>query len=113
LLSKKERSEKGLVEIEWDKKRSPNIRDYILFKDAKGMTEINYNENNKKIFKIKQKNDTEFYIGNTFNYSDCKSGGYIEETVLPKEISYEKFSNNLEEPFSNRDYVNYKKNLFF
>lgn len=112
-IKKIERSEKGLVEIEWDKKRSPNIRDYILFKDVKGMTEINYNENNKKIFKIEQKNDTEFYIGNKLNYSDYKSGGYIEETVLPKEISYENFSNNLEGPFSNGDYVNHKKKFIF
>jgi ubiquitin-activating enzyme E1 len=42
-----ERSEQGLVEIEWNKQKSPNIRNYVIFKDIKGMTEINYNDNNK------------------------------------------------------------------
>ena len=112
-IKKIEKSENGLVEIEWNKKRSPNIRNYVLFKEIKGMTEINYNERNKKIFKIEPKSDTEFYIGNTLNYHDYISGGYIEETVPPKDISYESFLNNLEEPFSNDDYVNHKKKFIF
>ena len=109
-----EKSEKGLVEIEWNKESNPNINDYILFKEVEGMTEINYNENNQKVFKIELKSKNEFYIGNTLNYSEYKSGGYIEETVLPKTVSYESFEKKLEEPFSNKiDYVNHKKKFIF
>lgn len=113
-IKKIERNENGLVEIEWDKKRSPNIRSYVLFKEVEGMTEINYNENNKKIFKIKPKSNKEFYIGNTLEYSEYKRGGYIEETILPKTISYASFENQLDEPFSDEnDYINHKKKFIF
>jgi hypothetical protein len=108
-----EKSKNGLIEIEWNKKWSPNIRNYAIFKEIKGMTEINCNEMNKKIFKIEPKSDTEFYIGNTLNYHDYISGRYIEETVPPKDISYESFLHNLEKPFSNDDYVNHKKKFIF
>ena len=109
-----EKSEKGLVEIQWDKEYNPDISEYILFRDVEGMTEINYNENNKTIFKIKSKDATSFYIGNTMNYSDYKEGGYIEETVLPRTVSYNSFMEKLEEPFTNIDnYVNPQKKFIF
>ena len=113
-IKKIERSEKGLVEIEWDKKRNPYIKDYVIFKDVEGMTEINYNKENKKVFKIEPKSDIEFYIGNTLNYSEYKSGGYIEETVTPKKVSYESSIKKWEEPFINElDYVNHRKKFIF
>ena len=109
-----EKSEDGLVEIEWNNNRNPYIKDYILFKDVEGMTEINYCENNKKVFKIKPRDISSFYIGNTKNYSEYKSGGYIEETVIPKKVSYGSFLTKLEEPFINEDYyVNSKKKFVF
>lgn len=109
-----EKSENGLIEIQWDKDYNPDIKEYILFRDVQGMTEINYNENNKKIFKIKIKDNTSFYIGNTMNFSDYKEGGYIEETILPKKVSYQSFMEKLEEPFTNLDiYVNPQKKFIF
>ena len=86
-----EKSENALVEVEWNNERNPNIKEYILFRNVEGMTEINYNENNRKVFKIKPKTPTSFYIGNTLNFSEYKSGGYIEETILPKKVSYKSF----------------------
>ena len=113
-IKKIERSEKGLVEIEWNKQKSPNIKKYIIFKEVEGMTEINYSENNKRVFEIEPKSDKEFYIGNTLNFSDYKSGGYIEETFLPKKVSYESFENKLEEPFTDKNvYLNHKKKFIF
>ena len=109
-----EKSENGLVEIQWDKEYNPDIKEFVLFRDVEGMTEINYNENNKKIFKIKSKDYTSFYIGNTLNFSNYKEGGYIEETILPKKISYQSFLEKLEEPFTNLDiYVNPQKKFIF
>jgi ubiquitin-activating enzyme E1 len=112
-IKKIERSEEGLVEIEWNKKTYPKISEYIYFKDVEGMNEINYNEENKKIFKIKPKSKNEFYIGNTLNFSEYKSGGYIEETVLPETIFYESFINKLDNPFDENDFVNHKKKFIF
>jgi hypothetical protein len=66
------KSKEGLIEIEieLENERNPYIKDYLLFKDVKVMTKINYNENNKKIFKIKSKNTNSFYIGDTSNFSE-------------------------------------------
>ena len=109
-----EKSENGLVEIQWEKEYNPDIKEYIIFREVEGMTEINYNENNRKIFKIKSRDATSFYIGSTKNYSDYKEGGYIEETVLPKKVSYRSFKEMLEEPFTNADiYINPQKKFIF
>ena len=109
-----EKSEKGLVEIEMNDKKDSNLKEYILFKDVEGMTEINYSEEKKNIFKIEPKDLNSFYIGNTLSYSDYKSGGYIEETVKPKSMRYENFSKSLENPFDNDyDYMNYQKKFIF
>ena len=109
------KSENTLVEIQWDNnEKNPNIQQYVLFREVEGMTEINYNENNKKIFKIERNTPTSFYIGNTMNYNDYKSGGYIEETIIPKKVSYDNFTEKLEEPFTDSDYyVNSKKKFIF
>ena len=113
-IKKIEKSREGLVEIEWNNERNPYIKDYILFKEVEGMTEINYNEKNKKIFKIKPKDKSSFYIGNTTNFSEYISGGYIEETAIPKKVSYDNFIKTFEEPFINEDYyVNSKKKFIF
>ena len=78
------------------------------------MTEINYSEENKKTFKIEQKDGNNFFIRNNLNYSDYKSGGYIEEIIKPKNMRYESFEKTLENPFNNDyDYVNHQKKFIF
>ena len=109
-----EKSEKGLVEIEWNKDKNPFIKDYVLFKDVEGMEEINYTEEKKQVFKIERKDANSFYIGNTLNYSEYKSGGYIEETVLPKNMSYQSFAKTFEDPFTDEyEDVNHRKKFIF
>jgi ubiquitin-activating enzyme E1 len=108
------KSKDGLVEIQWNGKGKPNIQDYILFKDVEGMTELNYDENKKNIFKIKSKDETSFYIGDTTNFGDYISGGYIEETTLPKNMNYKSFEEILNEPFGDENnYKNHKKKFIF
>ena len=110
-----EKSEKGLVEIEWpDEKKNPKLRKYIIFKDVEGMNEINYTDENKRIFKVEHKSETEFYIGNTLDFGEYKSGGYIEEISEPLKMKYESFEKKLEDPFNlNSDEVNHKKKFIF
>ena len=109
-----EKSEKGLVTIEWNKEQNPFIKKYIIFKNVEGMNEINSTEDNPKVFEIEPKDSTSFYIGNTMNYSEYKSGGYIEETTLPKVVNYDSFINKLKEPFLNENYyINPKKKFIF
>jgi len=109
-----ENSEKGLVIIDSNIKND-TLQDYVLFKEVEGMTEINYSDNNKKIFKIEQKDKNSFYIGNTLNYGRYKSGGYIEETSKPKIIHHQNFEEKLKDPFPNNsdDYINSKKKFIF
>jgi ubiquitin-activating enzyme E1 len=109
-----EKSEEGLVEILWNGKGNPYIQEYILFRDVEGMTEINYDENKKNIFKIKSKDPTSFYIGNTTNFSKYISGGYIEETALPKIMNYHSFQEILNEPFvEDNNNINHKKKFVY
>ena len=114
-IKKIERSEKGLVEIDWpNDKKITKLRNYIIFKDVEGMSEINYSDNNKKVFKIEPKKENEFFIGNTLNFSEYKSGGYIEEIPEPVKMNYESFEKQLNEPFySEYDQVNHKKKFIF
>ena len=111
-----ENSIKGLVEIQSNNMNN-TIQDYILFKDVEGMTEINYSETSKKIFKIEPKDNNSFYIGNTLNYGKYKSGGYIEETALPQIVNHKAFGETLNEPFTNNNdnnnYTNSKKKFIF
>jgi hypothetical protein len=41
---------------------------------------------NKKVFKIKPKDISSFYIGNTINFSEYKSGEYIEKQQYQKKL---------------------------
>ena len=109
-----QKSKEGLVEIQWNGKRNPYIQEYILFKNVEGMTELNYDENKKNIYKITSKDEKSFYIGDTSNFSEYTSGGYIEETTNPKIMKYNTFEETLIEPFSgDNHYKNGKKKFIF
>ena len=109
-----EKSPEGLVQVQWNGQRNPHIQEYILFKDVEGMTELNYDEKRKNIYRIKSKDKASFYIGDTSKFNDYISGGYIEETVSPKKMNYKNFQESLCEPFAGDDhYKNYKKKFIF
>lgn len=109
-----EKSKNGLVEIQWNGNGNPNVQEYIVFKDVEGMIELNYDENKKNIFKIKPKDETSFYIGDTSNFNEYISGGYIEETALPQIMNYKPFQETLNEPFTDiNSYKNHKKKFIF
>ena len=109
-----EKSKEGLVTIEWNEKKNTNIQEYIIFKDVEGMTELNYEETKKNIFKIKSKDNTSFYIGDTSNFTEYTTGGYIEETALPQTMHYKSFQETLNEPFDDiNSYKNHKKKFIF
>ena len=78
------------------------------------MNEINYNDENKRIFKIDHKSENEFYIGNTLNFGEYKYGGYIEEVSEPLNMKYESFEEKLGDPFKlNADEINHRKKFIF
>ena len=113
-LKKIEKSKEGLVEIQWTGKGNPNIQEYIKFKEVEGMTELNYDEKKKNIYKIKSKDETSFYIGDTSNFSEYITGGYIEETTSEQEMTYQCFQDTLDEPFiDDNSYKNHKKKFIF
>ena len=109
-----EKSKDGLVSIQWNEKGNPNVQEYILFKDVEGMIELNYDEKKKNIYKITPKDNTSFYIGDTSNFSEYTTGGYIEETALPQIMNYKSFEETLDEPFTDiNSYKNHKKKFIF
>ena len=109
-----QKSKEGRVEIQYNGERNPYIQEYILFKDVEGMTELNYDENKKNIYKIKSIDERTFTIGDTSNNGEYISGGYIEETTRPKKMEYKSFKETLNEPFiGDNHYKNYKKKFIF
>ena len=109
-----EKSKEGLVTIEWNENKKPNIQEYIIFKDVEGMIELNYEEKKNNIFKINSKDETSFYIGDTSNFTEYTTGGYIEETALPQTMYYKSFQETLNEPFDDiNSYKNHKKKFIF
>ena len=57
---------------------------YVLFKDVKGMTELN-----GKIIKLNSCEEADcFYIGDTSNYSEYEKGGIIQEIKMPYKKSF-------------------------
>ena len=109
-----QKSKEGLVEIQWNGKRNPYIQEYIIFKDIEGMTELNYDEKKNNIYHITSKDEKSFYIGDTSNFNEYITGGYIEETAAPKKMSYKSFQETLNEPFLGENhYKNHKKKLIF
>lgn len=112
-----EKSEEGLVEIQWEKNEDPFIEENIIFKEVEGMEEINFDEKNNKIWKINsRKSPTQFYVGNTLNFSDYQKGGFIEEVFLPKKMIYKSFEEKIgNEPFETEEEyeINRKKKFLF
>ena len=72
---------------------------FVKFRDIKGMTELNY-ENEKKFRKIKKLKDNNhsFYIGDISNYTDYIEGGIVEEVIIPKTMKHKCLEERLEEP---------------
>jgi ubiquitin-activating enzyme E1 len=86
---------------------------FVKFKDIKGMTELNF-ENEKKFRKIKKlkNNNHSFYIGDISNYTDYIEGGIVEEVIIPKTMKHKSLEERLEEPIEiqkNKDVINFGK----
>ena len=78
------------------------------------MTEINYDEKKKNIYKITSKDERSFYIGDTSHFNEYTSGDYIEETTVQKTMNYKTFKETINEPFTgDNNYNNFIKNSFF
>ena len=71
----------GIVTIDIDKDNSlNNIKTkYVIFKDIKGMTELN----NKAPIEITILSNDKFSIGNTSSFNKYISGGIVKETYIP------------------------------
>ena len=88
------KEERGLVCMHEEKKHGLNDGDTVVFREVKGMTEINGKE-----FKIEVKSPDSFLIGDTRNFSDYLSGGIATEIKVPFEMKFHDLEKSLRYPY--------------
>ncbi len=92
------KEEEGKVTI--DKENESNslyeISDYVIFKNIKGMTELNEVEP----LKINVLSSETFSIGDTRNYQDYISGGIVKEIFIPQKKKFKSIKESFYDPFS-------------
>ena len=84
------------------------ISDHVIFKNIKGMTELN----NKEPIKIKIIDKETFSIGDTTHFCDYESGGIVKEVLIPFKRKFQNFKESFYNPFIeniNGQSINMKK----
>ena len=103
------KDEKGLVSVDTSIEYFDLFNDdYVIFKNIKGMEELN-NSKPKKIFNVTKNS---FCIGDTSKYSDYISGGIIKEVKIPEKFEYKSLEERFLSPFeedNNFNIINYEK----
>ena len=95
----KEKEGKVTINIDNESNSLYEFSDYVIFKNIKGMEELN----NKEPIKINILDGESFSIGDTSNYNEYISGGIVKEVFIPftrkfktfEESFYESFNQNL------------------
>lgn len=100
----------GKVTINLDNESSSlyEISDHVIFKNIKGMTELN----NKEPIKIKIIDKETFSIGDTTHFCDYESGGIVKEVLIPFKRKFQNFKESFYNPFIeniNGQSINMKK----
>jgi ubiquitin-activating enzyme E1 len=92
------KEKEGIVTIDIENETNSlyDISDYVIFKNIKGMTELNETEP----VKIKVLSAETFSIGDTRNNKDYISGGMVKEINIPIKKKFQSLKDCLYEPFS-------------
>ena len=98
-----EKSERGLVTVDTSLEYFSLYKgDYVIFKNIKGMEELNSSE--PKMIDEVTKNS--FCIGNTINYGNYISGGEIREIKIPEKYSYKSMKYRFSKPIEENEEFN-------
>lgn len=92
------KEKEGIITINADKDSISlyEFSDYVIFKNIKGMTELN----DKEPKKIKIINKQSFSIGDTSNYNEYLSGGIVKEAFIPIKKKFQSFKDSFFNPFT-------------
>ena len=103
------KEQKGKIKIDYSStEKRLNSSGYLLFKNVEGMTELNVSE--PRYYENNPENNEEFFIGDTSNYNEYKSGGIVEEFFYPVEMKYQTFEDNLMNPTDKMPKFDYSAN---
>ena len=98
-----ENSKKGQVTIDDSLEQfSLNENDSFIFKNVKGMEELN----NGITYKIKEKKFNSFCLGDTTSYHKYIGGGIIKEVKIPLKMNYKSLKERFIKPFDNYENIN-------
>lgn len=104
-----EKGQKGFVSVDTSLEYFDLFNgDYVIFKNVKGMEEIN----NTKPIKIFETTKNSFCIGDTTKYSKYISGGVIKQVKIPEECEYKSLKERFLTPFEEDktfNIINYRK----
>ena len=104
----KEKEGKVTINLDNESTSLYEFSDHVIFKNIKGMAELN----NKEPIKIKIIDKETFSIGDTSNYSDYQSGGIAKEVLIPFKRKFLNFRESYYNPFIeniNGQSINMKK----
>lgn len=92
----KEKEGKVTINLENETNSLYEFSDHVVFKNIKGMNELN----NKDPMKIKIIDKETFSIGDTSNFNDYESGGIVKEALIPFKRSFLNFQESFYNPFT-------------
>ena len=92
----KEREGKVTIIIDNESNSLYEFSDYVIFKNIKGMEELN----GKEPIKINVLDGESFCIGDTSNYNEYISGGIVKEVFIPFKKKFKTFEESFYEPFN-------------
>lgn len=85
----------GVVYSHEDKRHGFEDGDTVVFKEVKGMTEVN-----GKQFKITVKSPHSFTIGDTTSFGEYESNGIAEQVKTTSVLSFNSLEKSLDNPFA-------------
>lgn len=89
------KDKEGIVCLHDDKKHRLVDGDYVMFKDVKGMEEVN-----GKQFQVTIKSSDTFTIGDTSNFGDYIGGGVAIEVKNPTIVKFNSLEKSLNYPYA-------------
>ena len=91
----KEKEGKVKINLENESNSLYEFSDHVIFKNIKGMIELN----NKEPIKIKIIDKETFSIGDTSNFNEYESGGIVKEVLIPSKRKFLNFNESFYNPF--------------
>lgn len=90
----------GKVTVHPDKPCPFETGDYVIFREVKGMTEIN---NTAEPFRVTRENKCSFTISDTSKFSAYERDGIVEERKMPMKLEFESLEHCIKYPVASNE----------